>query len=149
MHATYLVRRVTRPKLYNPLIQHHGTQVLQINGQQAVYHGVDQEGRPVQIVEPVIDFGDDNLVKVQTQEHFARNLPLTVKEPKEIPKSEFEVRYQTVITDVRPYSVAERDCETTTDILVEGKPLYGQRKGWTLGLLGLGILVWAIRGAKA
>ena len=49
-----------------------------------------------------------------------------------------------ILTDIRQFSLHERNCETTTDTLVEGEPANRQFKGAVgLALLGLAVVIFA------
>jgi hypothetical protein len=139
----YTARRLTRPKIGNMLIAHHGTQVLRVDGRPAVYRLV-VEGGLVTVHEPVIDFGTDGKVYVKTFQQFAAGRPITLGVAVDISTGEFDRRFGAILNDIRTYSLSERNCETTTDMLMEGAPANRQYKGaFGVALLFVGISLFA------
>jgi hypothetical protein len=145
MPTTYTIRRAKRPKIGNPLFTHHGTQILAIGGQKAAYRWFDKRGLMQEIPQPIIDFGCDQKVCMKTQEQFASGNQIEWADQIDVQASEFEQRYQKVLQDVRPYSVALRDCESTADTLIEGKPQHRQAWAWAVGIVAFVAICAALR----
>ncbi len=123
----HTARRLTRPKIGNVLVAHHGTQVLSVDGLTAVYRLL-VDGVPVTIQEPVIDLAADGKVYVKTYEQFAAGRPITYQKSVTISCDEFDRRFQSILNDIRQFSINERNCETTADTLLEGAPVNRQYK---------------------
>lgn len=140
-HPMYTARRLTRPKIGNVLVAHHGRQVLLVDGQRAVYRLV-VDGALVTIHEPVIDLCADGKIHVKNFQQFAVGRPVTLGTSVDIESDEFDRRFKSILTDIRKFSISERNCETTTDTLLEGEPANRQYKG-AIGL-ALACLVVAI-----
>jgi hypothetical protein len=140
--SVYLVRRVTRPKKGNILIQHHGTQILQVDGQTAVFTYRSADGLVQQIPEPIIDFNADSQVRIQGFAGFAAERKVTPEQPQQMHAADFDRRLASVLQDIRPYDIGTRDCETTTDTLLEGAPKYRQLKQAAgVGLVALAVVL--------
>jgi len=139
---TYLVRRVTRPKKGNVLIRHHGIQILQVDGQTAVFTYRSADGQMQHIQEPAIDFNADNQVRIQGLADFAAEREV-LYEPSQLMNAEaFDRRLASVLQDIRSYDIGSRDCETTADTLLEGEPKYRQlQQAAGVGLAALAIFL--------
>ncbi|MBN8525001.1 MAG: hypothetical protein J0M02_06685 [Planctomycetes bacterium] len=143
---TVTLCRVSRQKLGNPLVRHHGFQILAVDGAPAVW---TDPSKGTRIPTPIIDYNANSSLLVKSPEEFAVGHEVIAEHHTTLESGELTRRLQTIAEDQRPYDLIENNCETKADTVVEGQPRNRQIIEWgvLLGVVALviGLIYWSRR----